>query len=109
MVALLIEEAYRLKTPLVILEWMRSEQQQKLNIQNGVSWTMKSKHLEGLAIDVCFLDDLKNDSKLNYPIEKYKIIGEFWEHLGGRWGGRFGDDPKTEKIEGKDAGHFEYL
>ena len=26
----------------------------------------------------------------------------------GRWGGRFGDNPLTEKIEGWDSGHFEY-
>jgi len=38
--------------------------------------------------------------------DEYRIFGEYWECLGGSWGGRFGDDPETEEIEGWDACHF---
>ena len=35
-----------------ITEGLRSEAQQKLNVAKGVSWTMKSKHLVGNAVDM---------------------------------------------------------
>ena len=54
------------------------------------------------------LSRFEDDGKINYSPEKYKSLGEYWENLGGRWGGRFGDNLATEKIEGWDSGHFEY-
>lgn len=38
--------------PVVILEAKRSLAQQKKNIEAGVSWTLKSRHLDGHAIDI---------------------------------------------------------
>jgi len=46
-----------------------------------------SLHKLGLAIDLVFMDD-------SGPItdtEQYREAGEFWEALGGSWGGRFYD------------------
>ena len=108
-VGMLIVKAGILKTPIVILEWTRTPQQQALNVAKGASKTMKSKHLEGLAIDIAFLDDLMDDGTLNYTPDAYKMLGEYWESLDPncRWGGRFGDDPNTDKIEGWDSGHYE--
>ena len=107
MLGLLLTKATVFQTPVVILEMYRSVEQQRINVARGVSKTMNSKHLDGLAVDLAFLSDLEDDGKINYSPEKYKDLGVFWESIGGRWGGRFGDDPKTEKIEGWDAGHFE--
>lgn len=47
----------------------------------------RSLHRIGLAIDLVFMegDDPIEDSA------RYTEAGEFWEHLGGSWGGRFGD------------------
>lgn len=64
-----------------------------------------SKHGRRLAIDINLFRDgvyLKNG-------EDYRELGEYWESLGMIWGGRFGDDPATPKIEGWDANHFEGL
>jgi len=110
LVSQLILKSVLLRTPIFILEWMRSSEQQKINVARGVSKTMKSKHLEGLAIDIVFLEDMQDDNKLNYSADKYKILGEYWESLDENnvWGGRFGDNPLTDKIEGWDAGHFQY-
>ena len=94
-------------TPLTPLEWIRSYEQQKIMVARKASKTMKSKHLTGLAMDFCFLSDIEDDGTINYSPDKYKELGEYWESLGGRWGGRFGDNPATETIEGWDAGHFE--
>ena len=108
MVARLIARAEGSGTPIVVLEWTRSKEVQAQMVAKGFSTTMSSKHLLGLAIDICFLDDLRDDSIINYSPEKYRLLGEFWERLGGRWGGRFGDDLATPRIEGWDCGHFEW-
>ena len=108
MLSLLFEQFQKNNDPFVILELYRSLATQKAYVARGVSKTLNSKHLDGLAIDLAFLKDIQDDGKVNYPAEMYKPYGIFWEQLGGRWGGRFGDNPTTEKIEGWDLGHFEY-
>jgi peptidoglycan L-alanyl-D-glutamate endopeptidase CwlK len=35
-----------------VVEGIRSEEQQRKNIKDGVSWTMDSKHLTGQAVDI---------------------------------------------------------
>lgn len=107
MASLLLLKANDLNTPIFILEWKRSIEQQRIYVARGASKTMHSKHIEGLAIDIVFLSDVTDDGAINYSPEQYKPLGEYWESIGGRWGGRFGDDPKTVKIEGWDSGHFE--
>lgn len=107
MLGLLFEHFQKNSEPLVVLELYRDVATQRTYVARGVSKTMNSKHLEGLAIDIAFLKDIEDDGKINYDAEKYRSYGVFWESIGGRWGGRFGDDPKTEKIEGWDLGHFE--
>lgn len=112
MVADTIKFADSQATPIVPLCIWRSEQEQEALVAKKASKTMKSKHLEGLALDFVFLGDLQDDGVINWDKvnpQYYRIIGQFWENLGGRWGGRFGDDPNTEKIEGWDQGHLEYM
>lgn len=106
-IALVILHADELGTPITILDWIRIEEQQRLLVAKKASKTMDSKHLLGLAVDFCFISDLLDDSTLNYRTEKYILIGEYAERIGLKWGGRFGDNPATEKIEGWDAGHLE--
>lgn len=51
-----------------------------------------SLHYEGLAVD--FNLDLRGpDGKWHYATrtEDHQVIGEFWETIGGSWGGRFSD------------------
>jgi len=93
---------------ITIIEWLRTIDTQRVLVARGASKTMNSKHLKGLAVDVVFIEDLTDDGELNYEIDKYVNLGLFWESIGGTWGGRFGDDPNTEKIDGWDAMHFQY-
>jgi hypothetical protein len=108
MLGKLLCKAEELGRPVFILELYRSIETQKGYVARGVSKTMNSKHLSGLAVDLCFIEDVKDDGKMNFKADEYRELGEFWESLGGRWGGRFGDDKTTEEIEGWDAPHFEY-
>lgn len=47
----------------------------------------KSAHKQRLALDL----NLFKDGKYLTSTEDHKPLGEFWESLGGSWGGRFDD------------------
>lgn len=47
----------------------------------------KSAHKQRLAIDL----NLFKDGKFLVTTEDHKQLGEYWESLGGAWGGRFND------------------
>lgn len=76
---------------------------QEMLVKNGKSKTLASKHSDRLAVDF----NVFKDGQL-CDAEGIRPLGVYWESIGGRWGGRFGDDPATRKIEGWDAGHFEF-
>lgn len=75
-------------------ELFRTPEQQKIYYETGRSKTMRSKHLERLAIDLNFF----KDGKLTYETAD---IGRFWEGL----------SPKNSAgmfwSSFKDAPHFE--
>lgn len=98
----------KLGLKLVRLEWLRSSAQQAINVAKGLSETMESDHCVGLASDFCFLGDILDDGKINWDLERYRPLGEYWESLGGRWGGRFGQKQGKAGKLGWDCGHFEY-
>ena len=86
----------------IIVETLRTPEQQKINLAKGVSWTPNSRHLTGHAIDICPYETyaLHGPDKLQWdatdPI--WNKIGQIGESLGLRWGGRW---------QQKDMGHFE--
>ena len=88
----------------IVVDTLRTPQEQADNIARGVSWTTKSKHLIGEAIDVCPYAqyDAHGADKLLWdagdPI--WQKIGAIGEALGLRWGGRWAQ---------KDMGHFELI
>ncbi len=56
-------------------------------ICNHYGHKAKSKHMDRLAID---LNLFKNGKYLN-DTKSHKVFGEYWESIGGIWGGRFND------------------
>ena len=54
-----------------------------------------SKHYDGLAVDLLLYNNNGEYIKDALP---YRPLGEYWESLGGRWGGRYAN---------RDANHFE--
>lgn len=95
--------------PVMVIDTLRTPEEQAINIAKGVSWTTNSKHLpqpesgKSLAIDVApyAVYELHGPDKLqwdgNDPV--WEKIGRIGEKLGLKWGGRW-------KV--KDLGHFEY-
>ena len=90
--------------PVIIIDTLRTMQEQEANIAKGVSWTLNSKHLTGDAIDICPFSqyDAHGADKLLWEASDliWQRIGALGEALGRRWGGRW-------KV--KDLGHFEYV
>jgi len=76
---------------------------QELLFYNRKSKVINSKHNDRLAEDLLAW---KNSKRLES--EEYRPIGEKWESMGGKWGGRFGviKEKYNEEI-GWDANHFE--
>jgi peptidoglycan LD-endopeptidase CwlK len=86
----------------MIIDTLRTEEEHKANLLKKVSWVKRSKHLDGLAIDVCpwMQYNLHGPNKLQWdssdPI--WERIGKIGETLGLVWGGRW-------RV--RDMGHFE--
>jgi peptidoglycan LD-endopeptidase CwlK len=94
--------------PTMIIDTLRTQQEQAENIRKGVSWTKNSKHLPDLegksnAIDVCPYDvyQVHGPDKLLWDGNDavWAKIGAIGEALGLTWGGRWAQ---------KDLGHFEW-
>lgn len=76
---------------------------QELLFYNKKSKLTYGKHNDRLAIDLIIHKDGKQLAD-----SEYRPLGEKWESMGGRWGGRFG--VKKEEFGTKigwDSGHFE--
>lgn len=98
------------KQDFVIIQGLRSEQEQREVIKKGNSWTTKSRHLTGHAIDV-----------VPYPVEwldlaKFKTIRDAFFSAAQeldiplRWGGDWnGNGSFQDEISrgSYDGGHFE--
>ena len=88
----------------VMGEVKRPVEMQKLYVEQGKSKTMQSKHVDSLAVDL----SLFVDGVYQTEGDVYRSLGLKWESMGGRWGGRFGVDPKDYAVKiGWDANHFE--
>ena len=77
-------------------EWYRTPGRQAELVKAGKSQTYNSKHLQGLAVDLIILDGVT----VVWDFERYRPLGEYWDRIGGIWGGSW----KTLK----DGVHFEY-
>lgn len=105
MVAEFIGRVYDEGFELSFGEAYRTEEQQRLYLKAGRSRTMNSFHRDRLAVDFNLFKGgvYLTDGAL------YRPVGEIWEAVGGRWGGRFGVEPADYgKKTGWDANHFEY-
>ncbi|NRA92176.1 MAG: M15 family metallopeptidase [Psychroserpens sp.] len=99
----LIEYSYHIDIELTFGHAWRSLEEQKRLKKEGKSKTLKSKHLDRLAVDFNFFIN----GKLTYDYHKIKPLGDYWEslHPDNRWGG---DWNKNNKKDGFiDTPHFE--
>ncbi|EEP89614.1 M15 family metallopeptidase [Yersinia enterocolitica] len=84
MVARLITYASEQGYGLTFGEAWRTPEQARLNAQKGTG-IANSLHCQRLAVDF----NLFIDGEYQTRTEAYRPLGEFWESIGGAWGGRF--------------------
>lgn len=79
----------------------RTDYEQTHMVATGASETMDSRHIYALAQDYVLLDDLLEYREVTDSADpRWQALGEFFEDLGGTWGGRW--------TTLKDAGHMEF-
>lgn len=86
MVGLLIDYATQKGYGLTFGEAWRTPQMAKIYAEQGIG-KENSLHRERLAVDF----NLFKNGKLLSKTEDHRELGEFWESVGGAWGGRFND------------------
>jgi hypothetical protein len=88
--------------PVFIVDTIRTPEEQAANIAKGVSWTKNSKHLTGMAIDICPYEtyNAHGPDKLQWDAAApvWETIARIGEGLGLRAGYRW---------KQRDCGHFE--
>ncbi|RTP98387.1 M15 family peptidase [Enterobacter sp. WCHEn045836] len=84
MVGQLIAKAHELGYGLTFGEAYRTPEQAKLNAAKGKG-IANSLHTQRLAVDF----NLFTDGRYQTDSEAYLPLGEYWESIGGAWGGRF--------------------
>lgn len=92
------------RIPVLIVDTLRTAEEQAGNLARGVSWVTHSKHQDGLAIDIVpyeiYTANPGGDKLLwnnSHPL--WQEIGTIGKSLGLRWGGEW-------RV--RDLGHFEY-
>ena len=101
MVGLLLVETFNTGAKVKIFRWWTTTEIQAKLVAKGLSNTMKTAHLKGLAVDLALIEN--NGKVFVTEWEKYKPLGIYWEGIGGVWGGRW-----TLKSGASDPFHFEY-
>jgi hypothetical protein len=86
MASRLIDQAARKGYGVTFGEAYRTAEQAELNAKAGKG-IKRSLHQDRLAIDL----NLFKDGKYLATTEAHQPLGEWWESIGGTWGGRFGD------------------
>lgn len=84
MVAMLIQWASENNFALTFGEAYRTPEQAALNAKKGIG-IANSLHTQRLAVD---LNAFKDGEYLSDSAD-YRPLGEYWESIGGVWGGRF--------------------
>ncbi len=106
--ALLILHAESLGFGVSVREVGRNIETQRKNVAEGRSKTLDSRHLDFLAADLV----LYKDGRVITSGEEFRALGEYWESIGGRWGGRFGFEDQPKEVQsvklGWDSPHFEF-
>lgn len=100
----LLARCVEAQIPVLIVDTLRTQAEQDEYRRRGVSWVTRSKHQDGLAIDICPYDvyQASGPDKLAWDAASplWPRVGAIGEALGLRWGGRW-------KV--RDLGHFEYV
>lgn len=108
-----------------LIEWINSQEEYRCTIgeverpqilqdiyyKKKKSSKLVSYHTYNLAGDLrIFKKQTDGSWKYLDKTPDYEFAGKYWESLDPKcvWGGRFGDNPATQQVEGWDGNHFQY-
>lgn len=93
----------------VAVDGLRTLTEQQLYVSKGKSWTLNSKHLSGLAVDIVIFDKSTDE-----PIWAREYYASFRDDFEATWTDDFIEDPHTRRTwrwggdwSVRDYGHFE--
>lgn len=94
----------------ILQSTVRTEAEQRANIEKGVSWTMKSKHLTGEAVDMAPCPVDWNDLERFETMAKVVLAASKELGIPIRWGGTWKNTTEGWKDNKKyDGPHFELV
>lgn len=91
----LLLKARELGIPVIIFTFHRSLEEQASEFAAGRSRTLDGLHPKWLAIDLALWEDMDADgvvdvNEIRWKMDpRYITLGQYWESLGGVWGGRW--------------------
>ena len=92
-----------------VLDGIRTEAEQIKNVQKGVSQTMKSKHLDGLAVDVAPYPVDWKDTQRFYAFGGFVLGVASQMGIKIRWGGDWNGNRDLKDQTFFDLPHFELV
>lgn len=93
----------------MVIEGLRSKARQRQLVAQGLSKTMKSKHLRGMAVDVVPYPVDWNDWKKFEAIKRAFDLASKNTGVKFRWGGDWNMNGKSSDEKFLDGPHFELI
>lgn len=95
---------------ILIVDTLRTMEEHQENLRRGTSWTTRSRHLDGLAIDLCPYHSyaLHGPDKLQWDAKDpvWQRMGDIGRGLGLKWG--VWAKNSRGVLTNIDPGHFEH-
>ena len=90
-----------------VIDGVRTLEEQRINVARGKSWTMNSKHLDGLAVDLAPYPVNWQDNEMFCVLAGVMKAAAHTQGVKLRWGGDWNRNESTKDERNRDYGHFE--
>jgi peptidoglycan L-alanyl-D-glutamate endopeptidase CwlK len=90
-----------------VVDGLRTEEEQRMNLAAGKSWTLHSKHLIGKAVDLAPWPIHWADTEMFCVLAGVMRAVAFRYGVKLRWGGDWNRNNSTTDEKSRDYGHFE--
>lgn len=90
-----------------VVDGIRTLEEQRINYVRGKSWTMNSKHLDGLAVDLAPWPVDWQDNEMFCVLAGVMKAAAHTLGVKLRWGGDWNRNNSTRDERNRDYGHFE--
>ena len=92
-----------------VIDGLRTLEEQKINVARGKSWTLDSKHLDGLAVDLAPWPVNWKDTEMFCVLAGVMKAAAHTQGIKLRWGGDWDSDNSAVDERQRDSGHFELV